>query len=269
MYICRMYLIDTHTHIYQPIFDNDRDEMMQRARNAGVKKFFLPAIDSEVIDRMLDLETRYPNECYAMMGVHPCSINEHWEKELHIAEEWLTKRDFVAVGEIGLDYYWDTSFSKQQVEAFHIQIEWALQRNLPIVIHTRNAMQETINVVKEYKGRGLRGIFHCFTGSYESAKQIVDAGFLLGIGGVLTYKKAKLGESLVQLPLENLVLETDAPYLTPEPFRGKRNECSYLSFVVKRLTEVYGLTPEEIAETTTAAAIQLFSSPVFNLTDLH
>jgi TatD DNase family protein len=253
-----MYLIDTHTHIYLPAFDNDRDAMLQRARSTGVKKFFLPAIDSEVIDRMFALEEQYPDECFAMMGVHPCSINEKWEEELNISEGWLNKRPFAAVGEIGLDYYWDTTFSKQQIEAFHIQIEWALKLDLPIVIHTRNAMQETINIVKEYKGRGLRGIFHCFGGSYESAKQIIDAGFLLGIGGVVTYKKAGLRETLNRMPLDRLVLETDAPYLTPEPFRGKRNECSYLQYVVAKLVEIYGITAKEIGEVTTKTALDLF-----------
>jgi len=259
-----MYLIDTHSHIYLPAFDNDRDAMLQRARDAGVKKFFLPAIDSEVIDRMFALEKDYPDECFAMMGVHPCSINDKWEAELKIAEDWLQKRPFAAVGEIGLDYYWDTTFSKQQIEAFHIQIEWALKLNLPIVIHTRNAMQETINIVKEYKGRGLRGIFHCFGGSYESAKQIIDTGFLLGIGGVVTYKKAGLRETLQKVPLDHLVLETDAPYLTPEPFRGKRNECSYLQYIVGRLCEIYSLSPEEIGESTTNTASALFNYPATN-----
>jgi TatD DNase family protein len=253
-----MHLIDTHTHIYLPAFDTDRSAMLQRARAFGVEKFFLPAIDSEVIDRMFALENDYPDECYAMMGVHPCSINEKWKEELNIAESWLQKRPFAAVGEIGLDYYWDTSFSKQQIDAFRIQIEWALSLNLPIVIHTRNAMQDTINIIKEYKGRGLRGIFHCFGGSFESAKQIIDAGFLLGIGGVVTYKKAGLRETLQHIPIERLVLETDAPYLTPEPFRGKRNECSYLQFVVHKLEDIYGISAEEVGEITTKTASDLF-----------
>jgi TatD DNase family protein len=253
-----MYLIDTHTHIYQPAFDNDRDAMMARARAIGVKKFFLPAIDSEVIERMLALENAYPGECFAMMGVHPCSINEKMDEELKIAEAWLAKRRFAAVGEIGLDYYWDTTFSTQQIAAFHIQIEWALAYNLPIVIHTRNAMQETINIVKEYKGRGLKGIFHCFGGSYESAKQIVDTGFLLGIGGVVTYKKAGLAQTLERIPIDRLVLETDAPYLSPEPFRGKRNECSYLQYVVGKLCDIYGISAEEVGDVTTQTALALF-----------
>jgi TatD DNase family protein len=255
-----MYLIDTHTHIYMPAFDNDRAEMLQRARIAGVQKFYLPAIDSEVIDRILKMEVDYPGECMAMMGLHPCSVKENWKEELEIVEGWLSKRPFIAVGEIGLDFYWDSSFSKEQYEVFRLQIEMALRYNLPIVIHTRNAMQETINVVKEYKGRGLRGIFHCFGGSYESAKQIIDTGFLLGIGGVVTYKNAGLPETLKNIPLEHIVLETDAPYLTPVPFRGKRNEPGYLKYIVASLAEACGVSLQEIGEVTTANALRLFET---------
>jgi TatD DNase family protein len=254
-----MQMIDSHTHLYVSSFNPDRDAMIERAKQAGVTRFYLPAIDSETTTAMLELEKKYPGVCIAMMGLHPCSVNENYQKELQYVEKWLGERPFAAVGEIGLDFYWDKTFTEQQYEAFRIQIEWALQYNLPINIHTRNAMQDTINVVKEYKGRGLRGIFHCFTGSYESAKQIIDTGFLLGIGGVVTYKNAGLAETLAKIPLEHLVLETDAPYLTPVPYRGKRNESSYLKFVVEKLANIYNVSYEEVGETTTANALNLYA----------
>jgi TatD DNase family protein len=255
-----MQIIDSHTHVYLPQFSNDREAMLQRAQVAGVERFYLPAIDSETTSVMLELEEKYPGVCFAMMGLHPCSVNENYKTELDLVENWLGKRPFAAVGEIGLDFYWDKTFTEQQFEVFRIQIEWALQYNLPINIHTRNAMQDTINVVKEYEGRGLKGIFHCFTGSYESAKQIIDTGFLLGIGGVVTYKNAGLAEALAKIPVEHLVLETDAPYLTPVPFRGKRNESSYLRYVVEKLAEVYALTPERVGEITSANALSIYAT---------
>jgi TatD DNase family protein len=254
-----MQLIDSHAHLYVSSFNHDRDAMINRALAAGVTRFYLPAIDSETTAAMMELEEKYPGVCISMMGLHPCSVNENYKAELDLVEYWLGKRPFAAVGEIGLDFYWDKTFTEQQFEVFRIQIEWALQYNLPINIHTRNAMQDTINVVKEYKGRGLKGIFHCFTGSYESAKQIIDTGFLLGIGGVVTYKNAGLAEALVKIPVEHLVLETDAPYLTPVPFRGKRNESSYLKYVVEKLMNVYNLSFEEIGEMTSANALHLYA----------
>lgn len=253
-----MRIIDSHAHLYLTQFDGDRSSMIERARHVGVERFYLPAIDSETTGPMLQMEQDYPGECFVMMGLHPCSVGQNYEQELGHVEKWLGSRSFAAVGEIGLDFYWDKTFAQQQFEAFRVQIEWALQYNLPINIHTRNAMQETINVVKEYKGRGLKGIFHCFTGSYESAIQIMDAGFLLGIGGVVTYKNAGLAETLAKIPLENLVLETDAPYLTPVPFRGKRNESSYLQYVISRLEGVYNLPKEKIAEITTLNCLGLY-----------
>lgn len=255
-----MTIIDTHTHLYVKAFKQDIDAVVERALAEGVERFYLPAIDSSETEAMLALEERFPGKCIAMMGLHPCSVKENYEKELAEVADWLAKRPFVAVGEIGLDFYWDKTFAEQQYIAFRQQIEWALQYNLPIVIHTRNAMQETINVVKEYKGRGLKGIFHCFSGSYESAVQIINAGFYLGIGGVLTYKNAGLPEVLAQIGLEHLVLETDAPYLTPVPFRGKRNESSYLKYVIEKLAETKGETVETIAAITTANAQKIFGN---------
>jgi TatD DNase family protein len=252
-----MMLIDTHTHLYQPAFDEDRAEMIARAKAIGVTCFYMPGIDSEVIERMQQTEQQFP-ECIMMPGLHPCSVKENYQQELAIVAAQLQQRNFPALGEIGLDFYWDKTYTEQQLDAFRQQIEMALQYQLPIVIHTRNAMQETINVVKEYKGRGLTGIFHCFSGSYESARQIIDLGFLLGIGGVVTYKNAGLPDVLAKVPLEHIVLETDAPYLTPVPFRGKRNESSYLQYVVSTLAQVYGVAAETIASVTTANARQLF-----------
>jgi len=251
-------LIDTHCHLYANTFQSDIDAVICRAREVGVDKFFLPAIDAETTNAMLDLEERYPGICIAMMGLHPCHVTGEFQKELNHVRCWLERRPFVAVGEIGLDHYWDKTYVKEQEIAFRTQIEWAIEYNIPVVIHTRNAMQETINIVKEYVQNGLRGIFHCFSGSIESAEQIIKAGFYLGIGGVVTYPKAGLAEVLEQIELQHLVLETDAPYLTPVPFRGKRNESSYLTYIVEKLAEIKGLTPEVIASITTANAQKIF-----------
>ncbi len=252
-----MKLIDTHCHLYSEEFKDDIDAVIRRAREEGVAKFYLPAIDSSCLDAMLQLETDYPNECIAMMGLHPCYVKENYKDELKLVEEQLAKRSFAAVGEIGLDFYWDKTFTEQQYEAFELQMLWALDKELPIVIHTRNAMQETINRVKPFAAKGLKGIFHCFSGSYESAKQIIDLDFMLGIGGVITYKNAGLPEALANIPVEYLVLETDAPYLTPVPFRGKRNESSYLKYVVDKLAEVKNITTEVLAEITSNNAERL------------
>lgn len=253
-------LIDTHTHLYLKEFGEDRAEMLQRAIDQGVERFYLPGIDSTVIEDMLAMEVDYPGRCFAMMGLHPCSVNENWTEELRIVQEWMERRKFAAVGEIGLDFYWDRTFEAQQYEAFDIQMDLAKTHGLPIVIHTRNAMQETINRVKAKQDGSLTGIFHCFSGSYESAKEILKLGFYLGIGGVVTYKNAGLSEVLKQVPLSSLVLETDAPYLTPVPFRGKRNESAYIRYVAEQLSTIYGVTPAQIAEITTANAQKIFGS---------
>ena len=258
-----MTIIDTHAHLYSEEFQVDIDLVMDRAQKAGVSKMYLPAIDSSETESMMALEQKYPGVCIAMMGLHPCYVKENVALELEHVRSWLDKRDFVAIGEIGLDFYWDKTFTHQQYEAFDIQMQWALELNRPIVIHTRNAMQETINRVKPFAQKGLKGIFHCFSGSTESAKQIIDLGFLLGIGGVITYKNAGLPEVLENVNLEHLVLETDAPYLTPVPFRGKRNESSYLSFIITKLAEVKGISEEEVARITTLNAEMIFQHPIF------
>jgi TatD DNase family protein len=254
-----MILIDTHTHLYLNNFDNDRTEIMARAATAGVQKFYLPSIDSTETERIFKAEKEYPDQCFGMMGLHPCYVKENWQEELAHVQHWLAQRSFAAVGEIGLDLYWDDTFFEQQQQAFHQQIEWALQYKLPIVIHSRNATAHTINIIQQYQSRGLRGIFHCFGGSYEEAMQIIEAGFYLGIGGVVTYKKSGLAETLAQIPLKHLVLETDAPYLTPVPFRGKRNESSYLTYIAAKLADIYEQSLEEIAAVTTANAEAIFN----------
>lgn len=253
-----MTIIDTHCHLYSEEFDRDRKEMIDRAQAAGVEKFYLPNIDSSSIPGMLQLEKDYPGVCIPMMGIHPCYINENYKDELAQVEGWLQKRSFAAVGEIGLDFYWDKTYTAQQYEAFHQQIVWAKQYKLPIVIHTREAMQQSINVVKEHAGADLRGIFHCFGGSLDEAQQIISMGFLLGIGGVLTYKKSKLKEVLKEINLEHIVLETDAPYLTPVPMRGKRNESAYIKYVADLLAEAKNTTFEEIARVSTTNANLVF-----------
>lgn len=253
-----MMMIDTHCHLYSEEFVNDIDAVISRAKQQGVTKFYLPAIDSTCLDAMLALEKQYPNECFAMMGLHPCYVKDNYQAELAIVQQQLQSRHFVAVGEIGLDFYWDKTFATQQQEAFELQMQWALDYNLPIVIHTRNAMQETINMVKPFAAKGLTGIFHCFSGSYESAKQITDMNFMLGVGGVITYKNACLAEALQNIPNEFLVLETDAPYLTPVPFRGKRNESSYLTYVIEKLADSKQMSIETMAAITTANAERLF-----------
>jgi TatD DNase family protein len=255
-----MTVIDTHAHLYSEEFRDDIELVIERAQKAGVAKMYLPAIDSSETEAMLALEQQFPGVCIAMMGLHPCYVKENVAAELAHVRSWLDKRAFVAIGEIGLDFYWDKTFTEQQYEAFDTQMQWALELNLPIVIHTRNAMQETINRVKPFAQKGLKGIFHCFSGSAESAGQIIDLGFLLGIGGVITYKNAGLPEVLEAVGLEHLVLETDAPYLTPVPYRGKRNESSYLTYIISKLSEVKAVSAIEVAVITTANAEKLFKS---------
>ena len=253
-----MILIDTHCHLYGEEFTGDIETVIQNATIEGVQKFYLPGIDSNSIDAMFRLEQQFPNKCIAMMGLHPCYVKENYKEELDVVQQWLTDRKFAAIGEIGLDFYWDKTFEKEQYEAFDQQMQWALDKQLPIVIHTRNAMQETINRVKPFAAKGLKGIFHCFSGSVESARQIVQMDFHLGIGGVVTYKNAGLPEVLAEIPLDRLVLETDAPYLSPVPYRGKRNESSYLTYVVSKLSDIKQVSEVDIARITTENAEKIF-----------
>ncbi|HEY8387857.1 MAG TPA: TatD family hydrolase [Parasegetibacter sp.] len=257
-----MNMIDSHCHLYLEEFKSDIDEVMNRAIQSGVSKFYLPAIDSTEMEALLDLERRYPDHCCAMAGLHPCYVKDNYREELQYVRQWLSKRKFAAVGEIGLDFYWDRTFESQQYEAFEQQIEWAIELDLPIVIHSRESTRQCIDVVKSYKGTGkgdrLRGVFHCFSGNAAEAEEVVELGFFLGIGGVITYKNSGLAAAISNVSLDNILLETDAPYLTPVPYRGKRNESSYLTYVVKKLAELKNKSEEEVATITTENSNKLF-----------
>jgi len=251
-------ITDTHTHLYSEQFDEDRKEMISRAKNAGITRFFIPAIDASYTQRMLDLEQENPNDVFLMMGLHPTSVKENYKEELAHVKEWIDKRNFIAIGEIGIDLYWDKSFLPQQQEAFRTQIKWAKEKKLPIVIHCRDAFDEIFEVLESEKGEDLRGIFHCFTGTLEQAKQAISYNMKLGIGGVVTFKNGKIDKFLNQIDLKHIVLETDAPYLAPTPYRGKRNESSYITNVIDKLVDIYDLTFQEIAEITTQNSRDIF-----------
>ncbi len=253
-----MTLVDTHAHLYLGEFDQDRNSMIERAEKEGVAKFFLPAIDSSTHEAMFRVEEEFRGKCSSMMGVHPCSIKGNHTEELQIAKAHLGSRTFLAVGEIGLDFYWDLSFKDQQFDAFNEQIEWAIQYDLPIVIHSRSSIKECIQVVSTHQKGKLKGVFHCFSGDLSEAQQIIDLNFYLGIGGVLTFKNSGLDVVMSELDLDHIILETDSPYLTPAPFRGKRNESSYLKYVVEKLAAIKNVTKEEIADVTTKNAFSLF-----------
>ena len=254
---------DTHTHLYSEAFDHDREAMIQRAIDAGVSRFFIPAIDSSYTNSMYELESRYSDAVHLMMGLHPTSVKpESYLKELDMVEAAFEQRSFVAVGEIGIDLYWDTSTLDIQREAFKRQIRLAKHYGLPIVIHCRESFDEIFEVLEEEKDDKLYGIFHCFTGTLEQAQKAISYNMKLGIGGVVTFKNGKIDQFLNQIDLSNIVLETDSPYLTPTPHRGKRNESAYLSLVVQKVCELYGVSQEELARITTANA-----NEVFNITD--
>lgn len=250
--------IDTHTHLYSEEFNSDRTHIIKKAINSGVKKLYLPNIDSTSIEGMLQLENEFPDNCFPMMGLHPCSVNDNVEQELKIVEEWLGKRKFCAVGEIGIDLYWDKTFFEQQKMAFKKQIDWAMQYDLPIVIHCRDAFDEIFEILRSYT-QLPNGIFHCFSGNLEQANKIISLGkFKLGIGGVVTFKNAGLDKVVEQLDMQHLVLETDSPYLAPVPFRGKRNESGYLMMIAEKVATLKNLTIAEVAEITTKNANEVF-----------
>lgn len=251
-----MQLIDSHAHIYLSEFDIDREILLEEALNVGIGKILMPAIDSSTHDLMLQVEAGFEN-CISMMGLHPCSVKENYKDELATVNRWFNQRQFIAVGEIGLDFYWDKTFSKEQYDVFHNQIEIALIYDLPIVVHSRNATDDCIEVVKQYPL--LKGVFHCFSGNTEQAQNLIERGFLLGIGGVVTFKNAGLDEVIEQIGLTNVILETDSPYLAPVPFRGKRNEPGYLRYITEKLALLSGKEPEEVAKITTQNAINLFN----------
>ncbi len=254
-----MILTDTHAHLYADEFAEDRDEMIQRAFKTGVERIFLPNIDPNTTEKMNALASAYPDHCFPMMGLHPGSVDEGWEKALEHVKSELDKGGYCAVGEIGLDFYWDSTYAEQQREAFRQQIDLAKEYGLPIVIHVRNSFREAFDIVEEKNNSTLRGIFHCFTGDLEDAEDIMAlGGFLMGIGGILTFKNAELDGVVEKIGLDHMVLETDAPYLAPDPNRGDRNESSYLVHIAERMAEVHGTTPKEIAEVTTENSRELF-----------
>jgi TatD DNase family protein len=253
-----MILIDTHSHIYLPEFDSDRNQMLARAEKEGIGKIFMPAIDASTHGAMLKLEVEHPSLCLSMMGLHPCSVKENPDAELKAVQDHLEKRPFIAVGETGLDFYWDKTYTQQQYKAFHQQIEWALHYDIPVVIHSRNSIDECIMVVREHQNGKLKGVFHCFSGNEEQAGKIIELGFYLGIGGVVTFKNSGLDAVMETISLDFVVLETDAPYLAPVPYRGKRNEPAYLKYVVEKLSGIKNASEDEIALVTTTNAEKLF-----------
>jgi TatD DNase family protein len=254
-----MIFTDTHTHLYASEFDNDRKESIEKAIKNGVTRFFLPNIETSSIQPMLDLVWQFPENCYPMMGLHPCSVDANFESQLFQIQKWFKKRKFYAVGEIGLDYYWSTEFKEQQITAFRKQCQWAIQQDLPIIIHSRNSNTDLIGLLEEMKHPKLRGIFHCFSGNAEEAQKVVKLGFYLGIGGVLTYKNSGLDKAIESIDLQHLVLETDSPYLAPVPHRGKRNESFFIIDIAKKLAELKGVGIAKVAEITTENSRKIFS----------
>lgn len=255
-----MIITDTHTHLYSESFDEDRNLMMERAIASGVERFFIPAIDSSYTQRMLDLESSYPDHVFLMMGLHPTHVKENYKEELKHVEEMLSQRKFYAVGEIGIDLYWDKTFLKQQQEAFKFQIELAKKYKLPIVIHCRESFDEIFEILEEVMDEKLYGIFHCFTGTLEQAHRAISFNMKLGIGGVATFKNGKIDQFLDQIPLEHIVLETDSPYLAPVPYRGKRNESAYIIKVLEKLEIIYDMDKTEIARITTENSKSIFGA---------
>ncbi len=253
-----MIFTDTHSHIYSDAFFEDQEQMIQRAFDAGVERIFVPAIDSETTNAMFQIQEKYPENVFLMMGLHPTYVKENYKNELMHVKNQLSQKKFYAVGEIGMDLYWDKSYKKEQQEAFHFQIELAKKYHLPINIHCREAFEETFEVLEANKGADLSGIFHCFTGNKEQALKAIDCGMKLGIGGVITFKNGKIDQFLKEIPLEHIVLETDAPYLAPVPYRGKRNESSYVVNVAEKLATIYNISLDEIAKITTQNSKAVF-----------
>ena len=251
-------MIDTHCHLYSEEFLADLNEVIDRAKKTGIEKVYLPAIDSSTHEAMIALADQHEAYCIPMMGLHPCYVESNYEDELKLVEDWLGKRKFAAIGEIGLDYYHSVEYKSQQIDAFSKQINMAIAHNLPIVIHTRSSMDDCIRIVEEVGKGKITGIFHCFGGDERQAKKIIELGFMLGIGGVVTYKNAGLARVLESVPLDAIVLETDAPYLSPVPYRGKRNEASYVQYVAEKISEIKRIPLEEVDNLTTANAKKIF-----------
>jgi len=251
--------IDSHAHIYSEQFKADQAEAIRKAREAGVSQILMPNIDHTSIDAMLQTESDHPGVCLAMMGLHPCSVQKNFEQELYTVESWLARRAFIAIGETGVDLYWDKTFLAQQQEALAIQARWAKQYQVPIVLHTREAFRETYEVIAREQDGTLRGVFHCFSGTLEEARQALDLGFYLGIGGVATFKNGGLDKLLPEVPLDRILLETDCPYLAPVPHRGKRNEPAYLPLIAQRVADLKQVPLADLAQTTTANSRKLFN----------
>ena len=253
-----MNLIDTHTHLFSKQFDQDRTEVVNRAIKKGVDKLFLPNIDSSTILPMMDLCQQFPNHCYPMMGLHPCDVKEDYQNELTIIRSHLEKGKFIAIGEIGIDLHWDKSTLAYQQDAFKTQLKWAKEFHLPVAIHVRESFDEVFEIIEQEASPDLKGVFHCFTGTLEQAKKAIELGFLLGIGGVVTFKKSHLPQLLPNIELNKIILETDSPYLSPSPNRGKRNESSNLIFIAQKMAQIFEVEPSEIAKITTQNALNLF-----------
>ncbi len=253
-----MKLIDTHSHIYSEAFDEDIAEAIQRAKDANVGQILLPNIDSESIEPMFKLVKDYPDFCLPMMGLHPTSVKENYEEELAICEKWLNKESFIAIGEIGIDLYWDKNFLKEQQFVFDQQLKWAVERNLPVVIHARESFSEIFEILESFKSQNLKGVFHSFTGSFEQANKAIDMGFLLGLNGILTFKNSGLDKVIKEIDTKHLILETDSPYLAPTPKRGKRNESAYVALIAEKLAEIHNLSVAEVTEITSRNAQCLF-----------
>jgi len=253
-----MILTDTHTHLYLDHFDSDRKQVIQNAIDKGIEYMLIPNIDSKSIEGMLSICDEYPENCFPMMGLHPTDVKEDYQKELEIVDQWLTKRKFIAIGEIGIDLYWDKTFVKEQDISLRHQIELAKKYQLPIVLHSRESMKEIFDVLDDVQTPDLKGVFHCFSGTANDAKKAIDMGYYLGIGGVITFKNSNLKKILREIDLKHILLETDAPFLTPTPFRGKRNESAYIYYIAEKIAEIKGIGIDEVAEITTQNAKNLF-----------
>ena len=254
-----MEIVDTHTHLYLDQFDNDFDDVIRLSLENNISKFVFPSISSKYYNKMIECKRKYPKNIFLMLGLHPVYVDKNYIQELDFVKRLIDINEFVAVGEIGLDRHWGMEFYKQQIETFEIQIDLALQKNLPIIIHCRDAYEDVINILEKKKKKGLRGIFHCFTGTFEHAKRIIDLDFSLGIGGVVTFKNGKIDQFLHKVNLKNIVLETDSPYLAPVPHRGKRNESSYITHIIEKLSEIYDLKSHQIIEQTSLNSHKIFN----------
>jgi TatD DNase family protein len=253
-----MYFIDTHAHLYSDEFKDDCDQMILRAFQSNIQKIIMPNIDVHSLEGMIEISNRYKNKCFAMFGLHPCYVKEDYEQQLKTIWETLQQQPLVAIGEIGLDYYWDETYKASQIDAFQRQMQWALDLHLPVAIHTRNAWADTIETVKPFAEKGLKGVFHCFGGTIDEANEVIELGMFLGIGGVATYKKTAMDEVLPYINTKHIVLETDCPYLSPVPLRGKRNEPVNIPLIAQKIAEIYGTSVEKIARITTENAELLF-----------